>query len=152
MRILANRAPRLVESPAQAAIAEEVTVAGLVKEFSAARTSEERADIARSIAAQDAPESLGAIIRLFAAERVPLVKEALVAGLGDLDKDDAVPAKVAFLASALKGQPRNVRSAALGVLAIIDTPAARVLIRGTAKQDSDHEIREEAKSLAEALE
>ena len=159
---IAKPRPPIVERPitipqpaaplAPAAVVEPVTVATLKKEYLAARKSEDRADIARMIAGEAMPESFKTIVYLFGIERVPEVKEALLAGLGDMDKDEAVAEKITFLTSAMKGQPRSVRSTALDVLALLDTPESRALVRKAATHDPDQEIRNTAAALAKALE
>ena len=69
-----------------------------------------------------------AIQMLFRTERHPKVKAALLAGLGDMDVTLAPEIRHQLLASALRGEGREVRSTALDILGEDDSPTATALL------------------------
>lgn len=95
----------------------------------------------------DDAESLREITTLFRKARHPAEREALIAALADTDFTKELDGKLALLTTALSGHPRNVRDAALGVVAQIEDPRAIALIKKVALSDPDHEMREAAKAL-----
>jgi HEAT repeat protein len=124
-----------------------ITAADVERDFAAAKTPGERASLAETIAAQRDPETFTILARLYAKEPVATVREALIAGLIEVDEEEHTPAKIALLGGALKKEPRNVRRAALDVLAQIDSPEAIALLKKAAKEDTDFQIREAAKAF-----
>ena len=119
----------------------------LVAEYLRIQDVRERGDLARSIASMDDSESLREIVTLFHRSRHPDEREALISALGDTDFSTELDGKLSLLASALVGQARNVRSAALGVVGRIEDPRAVALVKRVARTDPDHEVREAAKAF-----
>ena len=138
--------------PAQSALARPRTIQTheLVAEYLRVQNVRERGDLARSIASMDDAESLREIVMLFHRSRNPDEREALIAALGDTDFSTELDGKLSLLASALVGQARNVRSAALGVVGRIEDPRAVALVKRIARTDPDHEVREAAKAFIAA--
>lgn len=124
-----------------------VRTSELVTEYLLIENVSERGDLARSIASMDDAESLRELTTLFRRARHPAEREGLIAALGDTDFTTELDGKLALLTTALGSQPRNVRDAALGVVAQIEDPRAIALIKKVAASDPDHEVREAAKAL-----
>ena len=89
-------------------------------------------------------------MRLWKNERHPNVREALIGAIAETDHDTDAAAKVALLGSALSGQARNVRRAALDGLIQFSTPAAKAYLRQAVTSDPDKELREIARELLKA--
>ena len=138
--------------PAESALARPRTIQTheLVAEYLRIDNVRDRGDLARSIASMDDAESLREIVTLFHRARHPDEREALIAALGDTDFSTELDGKLSLLASALVGQARNVRSAALGVVGRIEDPRAVALVKKIARTDPDHEVREAAKAFIAA--
>ncbi len=138
--------------PGLSAVARPVTVQTreLVAAYLHIEDVRERGDMARSIASMDDAESLHHIATLFHRSRHPDEREALIAALGDTDFSTELDGKLSLLASALVGQARNVRSAALGVVGRIEDPRAVALVKKIARTDPDHEVRDAAKAFIDA--
>jgi hypothetical protein len=126
------------------------SVGTLEQQFRAARTAEERVEIAREIASANDALAVAAIARLFPSERHPAVKIALLANLSDIEHETAIEARLSLLGSAVRGQPRNVRTAALDSLAQLDDSRIFPLLDRVATTDPDKEVREVAAALARA--
>ena len=122
----------------------------LVADYLRIENVRERGDLARSIASMDDAASIREIVTLFHRSRHPDEREALIAALGDTDFGTELDGKLSLLASALVGQARNVRSAALGVVGRIEDPRAVALVKKVARTDPDHEVREAAKAFIAA--
>ncbi len=127
-----------------------VRTSELVTEYLLIENVSERGDLARSIASMDDAESLRELTTLFRRARHPAEREALIAALADTDFTTELDGKLALLTTALGSQPRNVRDAALGVVAQIEDPRAIALIKKVAASDPNHEVREAAKALLAA--
>lgn len=130
--------PRIIQTPE------------LVADYLRIENVRERGDLARSIASMDDAASLREIVTLFHRSRHPDEREALIAALGDTDFGTELDGKLSLLASALVGQARNVRSAALGVVGRIEDPRAVALVKKVARTDPDNEVREAAKAFIAA--
>jgi hypothetical protein len=150
-----HRKPTMMETSAQeppvrpqvAAPAPEEPIRALELRFRGVRNAEERAGLAGEIALRNSAEAVHTIARLFQTERHPSVKVALLAGLSDIDEDEAPEARFTLVTSALKGQARDVRTTALDILERLEEPRATELIRRTATSDPDQEVRDLAAAL-----
>ncbi len=112
----------------------------------------DRARLAPALASLDDADANETVARLFRIERVAAVREALVSALADTQRDTHLEAKLRLVTAALdRGQPRNVRRAALDVAAYLEDPRGLQLLRRAAKSDPDHELRDTAGALATAL-
>lgn len=145
--IVEAREPTPEAAPAPLPPPRTIRTSELVAEYLQIEEVTERGDLARSIASMDDAESLREITALFRKARHPAEREALIAALGDTDFTKELDGKLALLTTALSGHPRNVRDAALGVVAQIEDPRAVALIKKVAQSDPDHEVREAAKAL-----
>ena len=110
-----------------------------------------RGEIVREIAGANNTDAVLALGRLFQSERNSVTRLAIITALGDVDTDAAPQARMATLTSALHGQPRDVRIAALDSLAQLDDPRALALLRRTGAEDADKQVRETAVALYRAL-
>lgn len=128
-----------------------VTAQEIESEYAKATDTESRAEVARNLASLDTIESVGILARLFATSRAYSDKVAIVGSLSEAQSDNTLDAKLTLLRSALApGQVRQVRSAALDVAAQMDDPRAKDILRQTAKNDPDPQVRELAKAVLAA--
>lgn len=133
--------------PAKAPPVPTITPEELVREIHQTSDPTERAQTICALVAIDTPASLAEVVRLWKNERYPNVREALIGAIAETDHDTDTAAKVALLGSALSGQARNVRRAALDGLIQFSTPAAKAYIRQAATSDPDKELRDIAREL-----
>jgi len=123
----------------------------LEAQFRAAQGKEDRMDLARQIADLNDAGAIESIGRLFALERHPDIKLALITDLNDMDSEAAPAARLAILSSALGGdQPRNIRAAALDSLANIEDPRVEAILKQAMSGDPDHEVRDQAAAIYRA--
>jgi len=125
----------------------EVTLAEVERRFLGTQNAEARADLASEVAGFNNAPAVEAISRLFQRERHPTVKAALLASLADIDAAQAAELRLQLLASALQGQPRDVRTTAIENLAQLESPQAMALIQNAVKHDPDSAVREVASEL-----
>jgi HEAT repeats len=128
----------------------EATVAELESRFRAEREPGARVEIITEIVGHNDASAVGAIARLFKSERTPSVKEALIAGLADIDPEAAPAERFTILAGAIRGQPRNVRTTAIDLLSQSDEPRDIALLAKAAVEDPDGEVRELAREILDA--
>ncbi len=129
----------------------EATVGQLELRYRGERETAARGEIVREIAGVNNADAVLALGRLFQNERNSVTRLAIITALGDVDTDAAPQARMATLTSALHGQPRDVRIAALDGLAQLDDPRALALLRRTGAEDADKQVRETAVALYRAL-
>ena len=129
----------------------EATVGQLELRYRGERETAARGEIVREIAGVNNADAVLALGRLFQNERNSVTRLAIITALGDVDTDAAPQARMATLTSALHGQPRDVRIAALASLAQLDDPRALALLRRTGAEDADKQVRETAVALYRAL-
>jgi type IV secretory pathway VirB10-like protein len=128
----------------------EASVAALEQRIRATRDTEERSELIAELAHRDSAEAVLALERLFTVERHPKVQTALIASLLEVNSAVLPDARLRILRAAVTGQPREVRTTALEVLAESSDAAARELLRKSSVSDPDHEVREVAAALYEA--
>lgn len=146
-----NRDP-LPKLPAAAPRTEpRESVSSLEFRYYNTRATADRIELAGEIASWNDSEAVQAIGRLFRAEHHPAIKLALLGGLNDISSATALDARLDVLTFALHGQPRDVRTAALDSLAQIDDPRIAPLLKKVMTTDPDHEVREIASALYEAV-
>jgi hypothetical protein len=133
-------------------VAPEATIEELESRFRKEADTAARLDLVTEIAGHNDAAAVTAISRLFKTERNSAVKETLIASLGDIDSEAAPGERLAILANAIRGQPRNVRSTALDVLGQSEEPHAIALVKKTAADDPDKDIREAARAILDAIE
>ncbi len=136
--------------PAKASPVPTITPEELVREIHQTTDPAERAQTICVLVSIDTPASLAEVVRLWKNERHPNVREALIGAIAETDHDTDAAAKVALLGSALSGQARNVRRAALDGLIQFSTPAAKAYLRQAVTSDPDKELREIARELLKA--
>ena len=125
-------------------------VAELERQFRSADASGERSDLARAIAGTNNAEAVIALGRIFRSERHPAVKVAILSALGDVDASVAPEERLATLAAALGGQPRDVRITALGSLTQLTDPRALAFLLRASQEDPDAFVRGAAAALYKA--
>ncbi len=130
----------------------EATAAELEQRFRATRDLPAQLDLLDEIAGRNDDEAVRVIGRLFPSARHPELKETLIAKLADIDPEAAPEERFRILDSALRNQPRNVRSAAIDVLAQSDEPQALALLRRSAREDPDRPLREAAGEILRVVE
>lgn len=123
----------------------------LEAQFRAARGTDDRLDLLRQIADWNNAGALEALCRLFALERRPDVKLALIIDLYDIDPEAAPENRLALLSAALGDQPRNIRAAALDSLAKIEDRRVDSILKQTMSNDPDYALREQAAAIYRAL-
>ena len=126
----------------------EVPVRELERQLQATRGTDARIELLREIAGRNDAEAVQALTRVFHSERHPTVKLQIVSLLGDVDEQAAPQARMELLKSALAGQARDVRLAAIDLLAGIETKEASGILRRIAATDPDTEVRQLAASLS----
>ncbi len=126
-------------------------VSSLETRYYNTRATADRIELAGEIAGWNDSEAVHAIGRLFKSEHHPDVKLALLSGLNDISLGTALDARLDVLSSALHGQSRDVRTAALDSLAQIEDPRIAPLLKKVMTTDPDHEVREIAAALYEAV-
>ena len=136
--------------PEQEPAASEPTIAFLEGRFRAALASTKRVELSREIAAGNDAEAVQAIGRLFRTERHPAVKLALLTNLADIDETEAPAARFQIAADALRGESREVRMTALGLLNRFEDRSATALLHEAMLRDPDHEVRMRASALYRA--
>ena len=125
-------------------------VAELERRFRGADASGERSDLAHAIAGVNDAAAVLALGRIFRTERNPVVKAEILSALGDVDASVAPEERLATLDSALRGQPRDVRIAALGSLLQLKDPQSLALLLHAGQEDPDAFVRETAAALYKA--
>ncbi len=137
-------------APAPTTNEPETPLAHLEQRFHNSRDKEARIEVAAEIAGRSDAAAVAALGRLFQAERHPAVKVALLADLNDISHDTAPEQRLRMLTAALRGQPRDVRTTALDVLAQLDDPQVAPLLKQAMTSDPDHEVREIAAAIFHA--
>jgi hypothetical protein len=122
----------------------EPTASALALEVRAAQSTASRIELIEQLAGLNTPEAVQWLRTLYPEQRLPQIKASLVSVLADIDESHAPEARLNLLAQALRGEPRNVRSAAVEVLGQSETPAATKLLREVKSSDPDYELREVA--------
>ena len=128
-----------------------IAVATLEHRFRTAQTDEARNDAAQQIAGHNDAEAVRAIGRLFANETNPRFRLTLLAALGDIDDGEALEARLAMLAMAVRGKGREERTTALDLLERLEDPRALALIETTMRSDPDAQVRQAASAIYQAV-
>lgn len=128
------------------------TVREVEQRFLASRSTAEKIETITTLAGYNDDAAVQAIARLFTRESHPDVKVALISSLADIDPECAPTDRFNLLSSALTRQPRNVRAAALDVLAGLDNPRVDAILRRMKVGDPDREMRDIARALIKARE
>lgn len=144
------REPRLAPAEPSPVANPHPPVAELERRFRGADASGERSDLAHAIAGRNDAAAVLALGRIFRTERNPVVKAAILSALGDVDASVAPGERLATLDSALRGQPRDVRIAALGSLTQLKDPRSLALLLHASQEDADVFVRETAAALYKA--
>jgi len=150
IKIPTAAASPIAAAPSTPASEPEMPLAMLERRFHASSAKEDRIEVAAEIAGRRDANAVAALGRLFQAERHPAVKVALIADLNDIDRDTAPELLMRTLTAALRGQPRDVRTTALEVLAQLDDPQVEPLLKRAMATDPDHEVRDVAAALHRA--
>ena len=127
-----------------------ISIPDLERQFQNTRDATARIGLVDEIAVFNDANAVRAIARLFSLEKLPDVKVALLAKLGDIDPDEATDTRYGILSAALERQPRDVRTTALEVVEAFDDPRADQLLVRASATDPDNEVRNIAKSFLEA--
>ena len=125
----------------------EPSVAELENSFRATKEPKGRVAIAKQIAGFNDAAAVESLARLFYHQSHPADKEALLAALGDIDPREALEVRLRLLASALHGEARNVRLAALSLLDELDDSRGAELIGDVMKNDPDRQVRDVATAI-----
>jgi len=123
------------------------SVAELENSFRITKEPKARVEIAKQIAGFNDAAAVESLARLFYHQSHPAVKETLLAALGDIDPREAPEVRLQLLASALHGEARNVRLAALNLLDELDDSRGAELIGDALKNDPDREVRAVAAAM-----
>ena len=127
-----------------------MSITDLERQFQNTRDATVRIGLVGEIAVFNDANAVRAIARLFSLEKLPDVKVALLAKLGDINPDEATDTRYGILSAALERQPRDVRTTALEVVEAFDDPRADQLLVRASATDPDNEVRNIAKSFLEA--
>jgi hypothetical protein len=125
----------------------EPSVRDLEARFRTTKVTQEQTAILEQIAGFNDAAAVECLARLFHQQSHPAVKEALLAALGDIDPREAPETRQQLLATASRGEARNVRRTALHLLDALEDPRGAELIRDLMKNDPDRQVREEAAAL-----
>jgi hypothetical protein len=135
------------EPPAPIVKEDDPSVRDLEARFRATKVLQEQTDILKQIAGFSDAAAVECLARLFHQQSHPAVKEALLAALGDIDPREAPDARLQLLATALHGEARNVRLAALDLLDELDDPRGAELIADAMEKDPDRQVRDVAAAM-----
>jgi len=130
-----------------AANVRDPSVAELENSFRITKEPKTRVEIAKQIAGFNDAAAVESLARLFYHQSHPADKEALLAALGDIDPREALEVRLRLLASALHGEARNVRLAALSLLDELDDSRGAELICDVMKNDPDRQVRDVATAI-----
>ena len=135
------------EAATPAANVPDPSVAELENTFRRIREPKTRVAFAKQIAGFNDAAAVQSIARLFQKEPSPVVQEALLSALSDIDAQENPEVRLGVLADGLRRSARNVRLTALHSLESIEETQVTELLREASRSDPDREVREVAAEL-----